>query len=100
MSKNENNNGIQGELAPAEIAQLQQLQAQANASYNQIGQLEVRKAAILGRIGAIEGQGQGVMEGIAKRCGIEKGTPWKITPDNKVQVVQKNHKDLPVTTEE
>lgn len=79
---------IKGELAPPEMAQLQQLQAQANSCYNQIGQLEVRKAAILGRIGAIEAQGQQVMDGIAERCGIEKGTPWRITPDNKVQMIQ------------
>jgi len=79
--------GFVGELAPAEMVQLQQLQAQANAVYNHIGQLEVKKASLLGRIGAIEAKGQEVMDGIAQRCGIERGTPWRITPDNKVQVV-------------
>ncbi len=88
--------GIVGELAPPEMAQLQQLQAQVNSCYNTIGQMEVRKAAILGRVGAIEAQGQQVMNGIAKRCGIAEGTPWQITPDNKVQtVLPSNVKQFP-----
>ena len=90
MSPNEmieNAAEIAGELEAPEIAQLHQLQAQANACYNQIGQLEVRKAAMLGRVGQIESQGQQVMDGIAARVGIAKGTPWKLTADNKIQVL-------------
>lgn len=75
---------VLGELTDEEVALLTKLQAEADLRYNQIGQLEVRKAMLISEIGAAERKGQQAMYSISERLEIPQGTRWQIDKDKKV----------------
>ena len=78
---------VVGRMEEAESNAVNNLRRQANAVISEIGQLEVRKARMLGTLGAIEAEAQKVMNAVAQRLGIPEGQPWQASPDGSVRVV-------------
>lgn len=76
---------VAGAVTEDEANALNNLRRSANSVIMELGQTEVRKARLLGQLGAIEGQAQQTMQEIAKRLGIPDGKPWQVTPDGKAR---------------
>jgi len=74
-----------GKMEPQEQAQLGFLRQRTEQITMEIGQLEVRKARMLGALDATEQQAQQVLAGVAKRLGIAEGTPCRIAPDGTIR---------------
>jgi len=78
---------VAGRVTEDEATALNNLRRSANNVIMELGQAEVRKARLLGQLGAIEGQAQQQMQEIAKRLGIPEGRPWQVTPDGSARYV-------------
>ena len=71
-------------LTDEESKSIANLHRQAQAMVHQIGQLEVRKAQTMTELQSVEMAAKAIMDNVAVRLGIEPGTPWQITPDGNV----------------
>ena len=78
---------IIGELEKNEIAVLQALQNKQRAMTFQLGELEIRKAMLLGQIQALDNQAAGVYKGVASRLQIGDTVHWTVTADFKVRIL-------------
>lgn len=78
-----------------EVGQLEEKELQTLASYRkaatdmiqQVGQLEVQKARLLGQMGDVEERAQKIMNEAKTRLGVEASAQCFITQDGKVMVV-------------
>ena len=80
-------NGADKALLPEEITVLSSLRQSANDVVTEIGQIEVRKARLLGSLSEIEARAQGVLNTAGDRLDIPEGQPWQVTPDGKVVMI-------------
>ena len=79
---------IVGDLEPIEIKTLNTLREAAREVTLEIGNLEVRKARLLGSLSDIEGRAQQILNGVSKRLGIPDGQAWQVTPEGKARVLK------------
>lgn len=79
VSQTPPNHEIAGTLEPEEKGVLNGLQEQANNVVRQIGELEVRKARLLGALSDLEGRSSGIMQNVAKRLNIPEGRRWHVS---------------------
>ena len=77
---------ILGKMEAQEQGQLGFLRQRADQLTLEIGQLEVRKARLLGALDETEQRAQQVLTGVAKRLGIAEGTPCRIHPDGTIRI--------------
>ena len=78
---------IIGELEKNELALLNAIQGKQRALTFQLGELEIRKAMILGQIQALDNQASDVYKGVAARLEIGANVHWTITADHKVRTL-------------
>ena len=76
-----------GELSAQENGVLRQIQHQSQGITMQIGQTEIRKAGLLGALQNLENQSEQLLQGVAKRLGIQQGTMWRVSSDGKARLV-------------
>lgn len=76
---------IVGELTVSEMRSIEASRQSADAIVREIGNLEVRKAQLLGRLNQIEAQAQATLNEAARRFGIPAGQSWQLLPDGKVR---------------
>lgn len=78
---------VLGQLTEQESTVLSMLRRQGQQFQMQIGDLEIRKARLLGNMADLEAQGQRLLNEAGKRLGIKEGTPWTVTPDGTVRLI-------------
>lgn len=74
-------------LTEEETKEITALHRQAQEIVHAIGQTEVRKAKLLSQLSDVEERAQGIMNSLGARLGIASGTPWQITPDGQVVLI-------------
>lgn len=79
---------IVGALSQEEMAKLQMLRQRGSQLTMEIGTLELRKTRILGSVAEVEGQGQELLNAVAKRLGIPDGQQWQVMPDGRARILQ------------
>lgn len=72
-----------GDVQEATISQLNSLRQAAKDLATEIGNIEIRKARMIGSLGEIETQAQSLLTDEAKRLNIPDGTAWQVTPEGK-----------------
>lgn len=78
---------VVGTLTQQEVQVLSALRQQGNQVTLEIGNLEVRKARLLGNLSNLEAQAQSLLNEAGKRLGVPEGQPWHVTPDGTVRLV-------------
>lgn len=76
-----------GNLELNEIQQLNFLRQQSTQVTLQIGQLEIQKAGLIGRLGEFERQAHEAMQVVGKRLGISDGAQWQVGIDGKIRLL-------------
>ena len=74
-------------LTEDESKEIQGLHRQAQEIVHAIGQTEVRKAKLLSQLADLEERAQGVMNSVGARLGIPPTTPWQMTPEGDVVIL-------------
>lgn len=75
-----------GELTESEAGELAHLRRLGNNVQLEIGQLEIRKARMLGQFGQIESRAEEIMQAAGERLGLPSGSPWQIASDGKTLI--------------
>lgn len=78
---------ILGELTTQELGVLRQIQQQNQSITMQIGQAEIRKAALLGALQNLENQSEQLLHGVQKRLDIPQGTMWRVGSDGIARLI-------------
>jgi hypothetical protein len=76
-----------GQLTDEEKSKLGELKNQSAAMVQKVGEHEVLKLRLVGRIEDLESQGQELLASISRRLDLEPGTQWVATPDGGVVLV-------------
>lgn len=76
-----------GDVQAETIQQLNSLRQAAKDIANEIGQMEIRKARLIGSLGDIENKAQELLTAEGKRLGVPEGTAWQVTPEGKAITV-------------
>lgn len=79
---------IVGALTPEEMAMLMGLRQKGSQVTMEIGNLELRKARLLGTMSDIEVQGQNMLNTVAVRLGLAEGQPWQVLPDGRARILR------------
>jgi len=77
-----------GQLDESELNLITAYRKAANDMLQQIGQLEVQKARLLGQMGELEERAQKVLNDAKDRLGVTAGAPCFITAEGKVMSVE------------
>lgn len=72
-----------GQVEETTIAQLNSLRQAAKDLSAEIGNIEIRKARMIGSMGEIEQRANELLMAEAKRLNIPEGTAWQVTPEGK-----------------
>lgn len=83
-----------GEVSPQLRNMMERYQRESQNITLQIGNLEIRKAQLLGHLDALSNDLQRLINAEAARLGIPKGAQWQIDPDGHAIVI-----DGPTKTE-
>jgi hypothetical protein len=78
---------VEMKLTEDETKKISGLHRHAQEIVHAIGQAEVHKAKLLAQLAGVEEEAQGMMNSLGTRLGITPGTPWQITPDGRVIVI-------------
>lgn len=78
---------IVGALTDTERNAIEMLRRQGSQVQMQIGEIEIRKARLLGNMADLEAQGRQILQEAGKRLGIAEGQPWTVTPDGSVRLI-------------
>lgn len=78
---------VVGTLTPHEVQALNGLRQKGNQVTLEIGNLEIRKARLLGSMSSLEEQAQTILNAAGKRYGIADGQPWHVNPDGTIILV-------------
>lgn len=76
-----------GQVEETTIAQLNSLRQAAKDLSAEIGNIEIRKARMIGSMGEIEQRANEILMAEAKRLNIPEGTAWQVTPEGKAITV-------------
>lgn len=79
---------IVGKLTSQEMQAIATLRQHGSQVTMEIGNLEIKKARLLGNLSTLETQAQNIMNEAGKRMGIPDGQPWQVTPDGSVRIPQ------------
>lgn len=71
-------------IAPDVWAAIQQFRQRSDHYVSEIGRMEVRKAAFVSEIDAMNNQANQMLRQEGTRLGIEDGTQWRVNPEGKV----------------
>lgn len=71
-------------LTPLELGALQVLRQQKLDVTIEIGNLEIRKAALIRGLEAFNERGQLILSGVEARLGLQPGEQWSVGTDGKV----------------
>lgn len=71
-------------IAPEVWASIQQFRARSDHFVSEIGRIEIRKAAMVSEIDAMNNQANAMLRQEGTRLGIPEGTQWKVNPEGKV----------------
>ena len=74
-------------LTDDEARSIANLHRQAQGLVHQVGQLEVRKHQAMTELQSIEMAAKAIMDNVASRLGIPANTPWQISPDGQVILI-------------
>jgi hypothetical protein len=77
-----------GEVEETTITQLNSLRQAAKDIAAEIGNIEIRKARMIGSMGEIEAKAQELLANEAKRLDIPEGTAWQVTPEGKAIILK------------
>lgn len=72
-----------GQVEETTISQLNSLRQAAKDLSAEIGNIEIRKARMIGSMGEIEQRANELLMAEAKRLNIPEGTAWQVTPEGK-----------------
>ena len=78
---------VVGEIDPGILSELSTLRQTVAGLIQDIGNLEVRKARLIGALGEAEQKAEGLLNQEATRLGIPKGAQFQVSPDGKVRTV-------------
>ena len=78
---------VVGELTKEEKAHVEAIQREGERIKSAIGEAEIRKARLLGKMSELEAAGQSFLQSVGKRLGIPDGAAWQILPDGKVMTI-------------
>jgi hypothetical protein len=84
----ETNENVLGTLETSEQEKLSTLRQNAQMLVSEIGQIEVRKARLLGALSEVEGRAQEELGAIGKRLGVPDGKAWQVTPEGTALLVE------------
>ena len=79
---------VVGSLTAQEMQAISTLRQHGSQVTMEIGNLEIKKARLLGNLSSLETQAQNIMNEAGKRLGIAEGQPWHVNPDGSVRLVQ------------
>jgi hypothetical protein len=71
-------------LAEEELQILSRYRTAGEDVLREIGQIEIRKARLIGSFGQLETASQTKLQEVGKRLGIPEGAPWSVQPDGSV----------------
>lgn len=74
---------VLGQVEETTISQLNSLRQAAKDLSAEIGNIEIRKARMIGSMGEIEQRANELLMAEAKRLNIPEGTAWQVTPEGK-----------------
>ena len=73
-------------LAEEELQILSRYRTAGEDVLREIGQIEIRKARLIGSFGQLETASQTKLQEVGKRLGIDEGAPWSVQPDGSVVI--------------
>ena len=76
-----------GKVQEGTILQLNTLRQAAKDITTEIGQIEIRKARLIGSLGDVEGRAQALLTEVGKRLGVPEGAAWQVTPEGDAVVL-------------
>lgn len=76
-----------GKLTPEEQAALMLIRQQTQQLLAKVGEHEVLKQRLLAKLDELDQQGQGHINGISKRIGVEDGRQWVALQDGTIRLV-------------
>jgi hypothetical protein len=79
--------GVLGKLTPEEQQALMTIKQQSQQLLAKVGEHEVLKMRVLAKLDELDEQGQGHINAISKRFGLEGGQQWVALQDGTVRVV-------------
>jgi hypothetical protein len=79
--------GVLGKLTPEEQQALMSIKQQSQQLLAKVGEHEVLKMRVLAKIDELDEQGQGHINAISKRFGLDSGTQWVALQDGTVRLV-------------
>ena len=71
-------------LSEEELQILSRYRTAGEDCLREIGQIEIRKARLIGSYGQLEQASQTKLQEVGKRLGIEEGLAWSVQPDGSV----------------
>jgi len=77
-----------GSVETETLQQLNSLRQAAKDITSEIGNIEIRKARLIGSLGEVETRAQTLLTDEGKRLGIPDGTPWQVTSEGRVVIMQ------------
>ena len=78
---------IVGSLEESELATLTTLRVSARDIVQELGQMEVRKARMLGSVHDIERRAQDLLNKVGERLNIPEGQKWQVTPEGDAELM-------------
>ena len=82
-----------GSVDPNVLQQLNSLKKAAHDITSEVGNLEIRKARLIGSLGEVETRAQQILADEGKRLGIPEGTAWQVTAEGEVLVMQEDKEE-------
>lgn len=79
--------GVLGKLTPEEQQALMAIKQQSQQLLAKVGEHEVLKMRVIAKLDELDEQGQGHINAISKRFGLEGGTQWVALQDGTVRLV-------------
>jgi len=79
--------GVLGKLTPEEQQALMSIKQQSQQLLAKVGEHEVLKMRVIAKLDELDEQGQGHINAISKRFGLEGGTQWVALQDGTVRLV-------------
>jgi hypothetical protein len=76
-----------GRLTPEEQGALVKIKQDSAQYLAKIGEFEVMKARILGKLDQMDKEGQSIMDSISKRLGLNPGQQWAAQLDGTIRLV-------------
>ena len=77
-----------GKLTPEEQGSLMKIKGDSAQYLVKIGEFEVMKARLLGKLDQMDKEGQAIMDSISRRLGLDPGQQWVAMQDGAIRLVE------------